>query len=587
MILSSVDGPLDPVMDHLQVMADVHRTNGDLHYLGITQLNIGELERTRGDTSAALIAANEAIAALNASSASHDIPAARAIRAWALAHANQQQQALHELDLARDQGFQIVRNEVLLEEASILLSYINPRRAREVLAGLGPIDSMAPDLGDQVRLLLAEFDLIEGLPDRALEQLANINVNEPHRESGSKVHVMTLQALSAALAGDADARILGEAAKAQALSQGAGRWGIQAEILLAALMGDKALETVLQGNGEMGAPWVSVMAELFLSDLVGDSPYVQTLIENQVAARPERWQPGLRRALVEGNHGTRSRAAALLDLVGEPSDVRSLRAFSRQTRGSAGTAMIGRALARRVAARVRVADLGRVRVQVGPRFVEGDTVRRKVLALLCFLVTRPNMAAARDQVVDALWPDQDPAAASNSLNQTVYFLRRVFEPDYVDDLSPGYVRHETDLIWLDPELVSAESGLCKRAIEHARRSSSWAAVDLVSQSYRGRFALDFEYEEWSVGYRDHLHASYLEVIERAVDDELDAARFDRAIELCRRALDVDPNCEPIERQLLRIYRTTGAHAAAEEQYRHYAALVQEDLGVSPPPLNEL
>jgi DNA-binding SARP family transcriptional activator len=71
--------------------------------------------------------------------------------------------------------------------------------------------------------------------------------------------------------------------------------------------------------------------------------------------------------------------------------------------------------------------------------VEGDTIRRKVLALLCFLVTRPNMAAARDQVVDVLWTDQDPAAASNSLNQTVYFLRRVFEPSYVEDLSPGFV----------------------------------------------------------------------------------------------------------------------------------------------------
>jgi len=197
------------------------------------------------------------------------------------------------------------------------------------------------------------------------------------------------------------------------------------------------------------------------------------------------------------------------------------------------------------------------------------------------------MAAARDQVVEALWPDQDPAAASNSLNQTVYFLRRVFEPSYVDDLSPGYLRHETDLIWLDPGLVSAESETCKRAIEEARKSSAWATVDLVSRSYRGRFALDFEYEEWSTNYRDNLHASYLEMIERAVEDEMRAARFDRAIELCRRALDVDPLCEPIERQLLRVYRLTGAHAAAEEQYRHYSTAMADDLGVSPPPLEEL
>ena len=35
-------------------------------------------------------------------------------------------------------------------------------------------------------------------------------------------------------------------------------------------------------------------------------------------------------------------------------------------------------------------------------------------------------------------------------------------------------------------------------------------------AYTGRFALDFEYEEWAAPYRDWLHASYLEIVERAV-----------------------------------------------------------------------
>ena len=80
-----------------------------------------------------------------------------------------------------------------------------------------------------------------------------------------------------------------------------------------------------------------------------------------------------------------------------------------------------------------------------------------MLALLCFLVSRPRLSATRDEVMDALWPEFDPADALNSLNQTVYFLRRVFEPEYKDDLSPGYVRHESDVIWLDGDLVESRS----------------------------------------------------------------------------------------------------------------------------------
>ena len=94
----------------------------------------------------------------------------------------------------------------------------------------------------------------------------------------------------------------------------------------------------------------------------------------------------------------------------------------------------------------------------------GSAIRRKVLALLCFLLTKPTMSSTRDQVLDALWPELDPDAL-NSLNQTVYFLRRVFEEEYVDDLSPGYLHHDSDLIWLDPDLVSSRSNECRQLIK--------------------------------------------------------------------------------------------------------------------------
>ena len=88
-----------------------------------------------------------------------------------------------------------------------------------------------------------------------------------------------------------------------------------------------------------------------------------------------------------------------------------------------------------------------------------------MLALLCFLLTRPSMSSTRDQVLDALWPELDPLDALNSLNQTVYFLRRVLEESYVDDLSPGYLHHDSDLIWLDQELVTSRSNKCRALIK--------------------------------------------------------------------------------------------------------------------------
>ena len=192
--------------------------------------------------------------------------------------------------------------------------------------------------------------------------------------------------------------------------------------------------------------------------------------------------------------------------------------------------------------------------------------------MLCYLITRPDLSATRDQVLDALWPELDPEVAVNSLNQTIYFLRRVFEENYSDDLSPGYVHHDSDVVWLDSELVSSRSVECRQLIRDMPSRPSPDDVDRLTLLYRGRFALDFEYEEWAASYRDTLHAAYLEIVERAVLDDFTMGHYDRGITVARRALEVDPSAEQVEVCLLRLYRVTGAHSAAAEQYAHYATL---------------
>jgi DNA-binding SARP family transcriptional activator len=206
---------------------------------------------------------------------------------------------------------------------------------------------------------------------------------------------------------------------------------------------------------------------------------------------------------------------------------------------------------------------------------------------LCFLLTKPTMSSTRDQVLDALWPDLSPLDALNSLNQTVYFLRRVLEEPYVDDLSPGYLHHDSDLIWLDPELVISASNECRQLIKALPVSPSPDQVLAVVAAYKGRFALDFEYEEWASPYRDWLHASFLEIVERAVADDTASGHFERGINLARRVLDVDQTAEHVEVSLLRLYRASGAHAAAAEQYSHYASAMRDQLGVDPPPLESI
>jgi LuxR family transcriptional regulator, maltose regulon positive regulatory protein len=189
--------------------------------------------------------------------------------------------------------------------------------------------------------------------------------------------------------------------------------------------------------------------------------------------------------------------------------------------------------------------------------------------------------------MDALWPNIDPDAATNSLNQTIYFLRRVFEPDYDEDTSPGYLRQESDLVFLDTELVQSASSICTSLIGRIQKDPSPDLVESLSLVYSGKFASDFAYEDWANDYRDWLHVAYLELLEKAITRDIAAGKFERGLLLARRALGLDPRLEAFGLSLLKLLKGAGAHSAAAEQYERYATLLREEIGIEALPFDAL
>jgi DNA-binding SARP family transcriptional activator len=236
---------------------------------------------------------------------------------------------------------------------------------------------------------------------------------------------------------------------------------------------------------------------------------------------------------------------------------------------------------------VSIQDLGRVTVRVGSHVVPSGDLRRKVLALLCFLLTRPRWAATREEVMEAMWPEIDPASAINSLNQSVYFLRRVFEPAYSEETTAGYVHQDSDLLWLDQELIRSASHRCVDLVQEFERDQRPEIATELAETYLGRFALDFAYDDWSGDFREWLHVGWLHVMETQIRADADGGHFQRGIHLTRRALEIEPRNEDFELSMLKLLRRAGAHSAAAEQYTRYAKVLRSDLGVEPPALESV
>ena len=579
-----MDGDLESVSAHFREVSRGMEERRQPHYAGIVLLNSAWVSRARGDARGAGEAGRAALALLQASSSGTEITTVRAVTAWSHAHLGDWAEARQLLDATLAEQDEPSRYESLAEAADIVGSYNDPGRCAALLEDLRLIDPPTEGVRYYADLVAAENWVRLGEAQRGLRLLRSIPPGVLTGYPG--FHLRRLLSLGFAewvAVGRVDPGVTTAAAEL-ARKQRAGSTLAAAALLKA--IDSEGISAVVLTVHRRDAALISVYAEALLARLADLTTDALEVLGTEAASRPLRWRGSLRRALADRNPATRAAAARLMELIGERSDVATLRRLSRELRGEHRNPELGRALARRVAPRAFVEDLGRIELKIGDRSLPGTSIRRKALALLTFLLAQPRMSATRDQVLDALWPDQDPGQAANSLHQTVYFLRRVFEPAYSDDLSPGYLHHDPDVLWLDPELIDSRSQLVRRLVATIGPRLAPGDADRLSELYVGRFALDFAYEEWAVPVREHLHARYLEIIERAIYSDSDSGRVDRAIRLAQRALEVDPELDDVERTVIKLYRLAGAHAAAAEQYEHYET-VQRDLGLDAPPIEDL
>ena len=185
----------------------------------------------------------------------------------------------------------------------------------------------------------------------------------------------------------------------------------------------------------------------------------------------------------------------------------------------------------------RLVTLGRA-VLLGP----GDVVvlpAGKPLALLTYLRSSPGYTATREQLIDLLWADSDPAHGRQSLRQTLTRLRQA--------LGNHVLAAEQEEVALATTFFHDREAFLQ-AIE---------ANDLKAalRRYGGSFFPEFgtsgstRFEHWADGERSHLRGLFLRAGEIAGRRAL-ATDPREALALARRLHQEDPDSEALHRLLL-------------------------------------
>ena len=217
---------------------------------------------------------------------------------------------------------------------------------------------------------------------------------------------------------------------------------------------------------------------------------------------------------------------------------------------------------------------------------------KKARDLLKLLVARRGRPTPRDVLVEALWPDGDPARVGNRLSVALSTLRSVLDPERRSD-PDRFVTAGREAIGLELEnldvdverfLAEATAGLeLRRRGEVDAARERLAAAEAV---YAGDFLEEDAYEDWAVALREEARSMYIAVARELAAAALARGELDLAARYLLRSLEKDPYDEEAHLTLVALLASGGRHGEARRAYRGYAARMGEisvEAAPFPPP----
>lgn len=227
-------------------------------------------------------------------------------------------------------------------------------------------------------------------------------------------------------------------------------------------------------------------------------------------------------------------------------------------------------------AKLELKLLGGAEARVGSAPVTFPT--RHCMLLLAYLALKPDLAQSRDALSALFWGEREDAQARSSLRQTLYRLRQTLDGCDCPVLEADHRTVRLSSTALSCDVTSLETAL------RGETAGLLTALDL----YRGDLLADCGrtgpgFDNWLREERTRLRILVGEGFRRLASMLRDQRRFAEMEIAARKLIDLDEYDEEARRLLMIACNLQGRRNAALAAYAEFAALLSDQLGVSPEP----
>lgn len=231
--------------------------------------------------------------------------------------------------------------------------------------------------------------------------------------------------------------------------------------------------------------------------------------------------------------------------------------------------------------------LGAFTLNAGDVSIDDSANRsRKMWNLLAYLIVKRGKAVSQQELIDALWPDEESQNPLNALKTLLYRIRMLLSP-LQDALGEELILSQRGAYSWNasvPCKVDMEDfeTFCRHAetdgLDPAKRIECYRKAVAL---YRGDLLPKLSTEFWVVPLQTHYHSLYLSSVKAYAGLLEQAGLYSEMAQICTQAVSIDNLDEGLHCQLIRALLCQGEDLAALGQYETATNLLYRNLGVKP------
>ncbi|MBQ2751691.1 MAG: bacterial transcriptional activator domain-containing protein [Oscillospiraceae bacterium] len=237
---------------------------------------------------------------------------------------------------------------------------------------------------------------------------------------------------------------------------------------------------------------------------------------------------------------------------------------------------------------IRVKMLGKFSIEYNGHCIDDSSNRmRKVWLLLAYVICNRANTISIDDYISLLSSKatNEPVDPSGNLKALFYRARALL--DKLDD-DAGHkiiIRCDGSYGWSSEfktvlDIEEFES-LCRRSDRCDNTAERLLLLTEAISMYEGDFIPKLSAEIWAIHITEYYHRLYLEAVEKALSILYELQQYDKAADICQRAVKIEPYSEALYQNLMRCKIALGDKVAAQTIYEDMSELLFSNFGVMP------